>query len=213
MKTIEVLITDLTFPEKLEDKYSKFRPLVSVKYRDLGGQVCFAREAVPGLSKGDYWECEKANKNKPNWVRDNMNHRVDMPKIDESARTVTFSNVPLKALEGVIVEIYDIDVTGFWDNVRKKIVAMLPVLAVPYLPATLPLSLQLIKSAYEQGTGTKVNDLAKGLIDKAMGKEDNSARSIWIRSEALSGTRSKKVTLMGPGVQGDYSVSLQLTVS
>jgi len=70
MNNVEVTINDRIFPAKLEDKYCKFRPLVSIKYRDLGDQICFAREAIAGIDKGDYWECEMANKNQDNGVRD-----------------------------------------------------------------------------------------------------------------------------------------------
>ena len=65
MSTIDVTLTDPIFPPKLEDKYCKFRPLISVRYRDSDNKVMFAREALPGLGKGDYWECEKGNKGKP----------------------------------------------------------------------------------------------------------------------------------------------------
>jgi hypothetical protein len=34
MATIDITVTDLTFPDKLEDKYCKFRPLISVRYQD-----------------------------------------------------------------------------------------------------------------------------------------------------------------------------------
>src|SRR4051812_37289910 len=122
-----------------------------------------------------------------------------MNKIDSSQRTITFSNVPVKALEAIIVEIYDIDVTGFWDKLRKELLTVVPILAVPFIPATLPLSISLIKSAVEMGTGTKVSDLSKGIIDKAMGKENNSARSIWVRTQPLTGLKSKSYTLVGGG--------------
>ena len=213
MATIEITVTDLIFPEKLDDKYCKFRPLISVRYRDLGDQVVFEREAIPGLSKGDYWECEKGNKKKDNYVRDEANHKVDMNKIDVTQRTITFSNLPLKKLEMIIVEIYDIDVTGFWDKLRKELLTVVPILAAPYIPVALPLSLTIIKAAVEQGTGKKVTDLSKGIIDKAMGKENNSARSIWVRSQPLTKKAKQSIVLTGGGTQGDYSVGLDIAVS
>ena len=213
MATIEITVTDLIFPEKLDDKYCKLRPLISIRYRDLGDQVIFEREALPGLGKGDYWECEKGNNKKDNYVRDEANHKVDMNKIDATKRTITLSNIPLKKLEMIIVEIYDIDVTGFWDKLRKELLTVVPILAAPYLPVALPLSLTIIKGAIEQGTGKKVTDLSKGIIDKAMGKENNSARSIWVRSQPLSKKAKQSIVLTGGGTQGDYSVGLDIAVS
>ena len=113
----------------------------------------------------------------------------------------------------IIVEIYDIDVTGFWDKLRKELLTVIPILAAPYLPVALPLSLTIIKGAIEQGTGKKVTDLSKGIIDKAMGKENNSARSIWVRSQPLSKKAKQSIVLTGGGTQGDYSVGLDIAVS
>jgi len=42
MATIEITLTDLTFPSKLDDKYCKFRPLVSIRYRDSGDKIMYA---------------------------------------------------------------------------------------------------------------------------------------------------------------------------
>lgn len=213
MATLDVTLTDLTFPANLEDKYCKFRPLISIRYRDSGDKAMFAREAMPGLGKGDYWECEKGNKSKPNYVRDEVGHKVDMNKVDVSKRQITFSDIDLKKLETVMVEIYDVDVSGFWDKLRKELLKVLPVAAAAFIPATLPVTLTLIKNAIEQGTGKKVADLEKGLIDKAMGKEDNVARSIWVHSQPLTNDPKQTSTITGGGVHGDYSVSLEIEVS
>jgi hypothetical protein len=48
MASIDITVTDLTFPANLEDKYCKFRPLISVRYKDSQGQTAYAREALPG---------------------------------------------------------------------------------------------------------------------------------------------------------------------
>jgi hypothetical protein len=65
----------------------------------------------------------------------------------------------------------------------------------------------------EQGTGKKVSDLQKGLIDKAMGKEDSAARSLCLRSHTLTDDSQHTLTITGAGVQGDYSVSLEIKVA
>ena len=54
MATIAVTVTDLIFPANLEDKFCKFRPLISIRYRDSKDKIMFAREAMPGLGKRDY---------------------------------------------------------------------------------------------------------------------------------------------------------------
>ena len=214
MATLDITLTDLTFPAKLEDKYCKFRPLVSIRYRDSNDKIMYAREALPGLGKRDYWECEKDNKNKPDYVRHLTEPKVDMDKLDASRREIIFNDLDLKKLETVIVEIFDIDIkSGFWDKLRENVIKVLPLAVAPFIPATLPLTLTLIKGAVEQGTGKQVSDLEKGLIDKAMGREDGIARSLWVHSEPLTADPQQTITIGGEGVHGDYSVTLNLEVS
>ena len=93
MDTIDIVLTDLTFPANLEDKFCKFRPLISIRYRDSKDKIVFAREAMPGLGKRDYWECEKDNKSKPDYVRDEAGHKVDMEKLDPSRREIIFNDL------------------------------------------------------------------------------------------------------------------------
>lgn len=213
MATINVTLTDLTFPAKLEDKYCKFRPLISIRYRDADNKIMYAREALPGLGKRDYWECEKGNKSKPNYVRHATEPKVDMDKVDVSKRELAFNDLDVQKLERVEVEIFDVDVSGFWDNLRKELLKILPVAVAPFIPATLPLTLTLIKDAVEQGTGKKVKDLQKSLLDKATGREDGVARSIWVRSKTLTSSPQQTLTVDGAGVQGDYSVTLEMEVT
>jgi hypothetical protein len=71
----------------------------------------------------------------------------------------------------------------------------------------------LVKAAVEKATGKNVKDLEKGLISKLIGKEDGAARSIFARSQQLTNPPPAKVTLAGPGTQGNYSVSLEIEAS
>jgi hypothetical protein len=211
MDTIIVTLTDLTFPAKLEDKFCKFRPLISIRYRDSNDKIMFAREAMPGLGKRDYWECEKDNKSKPDFVRHDSESKVDTNKLGVFRREITFSDLDVKKLERLDVEIYDIDIkSGFFDAFKDNLLKVLPVAVAPFFPATLPITLTLIKSAVEQGTNKKISDLQKGLIDKAIGKEDGAARSIFAHSQILTSDPKQTITINGAGVQGNYSVTLEI---
>jgi hypothetical protein len=90
---------------------------------------------------------------------------------------------------------------------------VLPVAATPFFPATVPITLTLIKAAVEQGTNKKVSDLQKSVIEKAIGKEDGAARSIFVQSQDLTSDPKQTITLTGPGVHGDYSVSLEIAAN
>jgi len=214
MDTLDITLTDLTFPAKLEDKFCKFRPLISIRYRDSSNKLMFAREAMPGLGKRDYFECEKANKNKPDFVRHDSEPKVDMDKLAVSSREITFSGLDISKLERLDVEVFDIDIkSGFFDAFKDNLLKVLPVAAAPFIPATLPVTLTLIKNAVEQGTNKKISDLQKGLIDKAIGKEDGAARSIFAKSQTLTNEPSQTITLKGAGVEGAYSLTLEIEAS
>jgi len=214
MDTIIVTLTDLTFPAKLEDKFCKFRPLISIRYRDSNDKIMFAREAIPGLGKRDYFECEKGNKNKPDFVRHDSEPKIDTNKAGVSRREITFSDIDVKTLERIDVELFDVDIkSGFFDAFKDNLLKTLPVAVTPFFPATLPITLTLIKSAVEQGTNKKVSDLQKSVIDKAIGKEDGAARSIFAQSQTLTSEPKQTITLTGAGVQGDYSITLALEAS
>jgi hypothetical protein len=213
MATIDIIVTDLTFPEKLEDKYCKFRPLISVRYRDSQDRITYAREALPGLGPRDYWECEKGNKSKDNYVRDATAPKVDMNKVDVSQREIIFNDLDIKSFERVEIELFDIDIKVGWEKVVQGALKMLPANALQFINPALPVTLTLVKAAVEKATGKNVQDLEKSLLNKAIGKEDGAARSIFVRSQDLTNPPAQPLTVTGPGTQGNYSISLTMNVS
>jgi hypothetical protein len=210
---IDITVMDLTFPSNLEDKYCKFRPLISVRYKDSQDKTSYAREALPGLGARDYWECEKSNKKKDNYVRHDTLPKVDMDKLDVSRREISFNDLDLKNLERVELEIFDVDIKSGWEKVVQTGLKMLPQDALVRLNPDLPLTLTQVKDAVEKGTGKKVDDLEKALLNKLIGKEDGAARSIWVRSQDLTNPPAQTLTITGPGKQGNYSVTLRMVVS
>lgn len=213
MANIDITVTDLTFPANLEDKYCKFRPLISVRYKNSEGKTTYAREALPGLGPRDYWECEKDNRKKDNYVRHDTLPKVDMNKLDVSQREIIFSDLDVKSLERVEVEIFDIDIKTGLEKALQTGLKLLPQDALVLINPALPVTLTLVKEAVERGTGKKVDDLEKSLINKLIGKEDGAARSIWVHSRDLTNPPAPSITITGPGKQGNYSLTLQLEVT
>jgi len=213
MATIDVVVTDLTFPANLEDKFCKFRPLISLRYKDSQGKPTHAREALPGLGPRDYWECEKDNKKKDNFVRHDTLPKVDMNKLDISQREIIFNDLDVKKLERVEVEIFDIDIKTGLEKMVQTGLKMLPQDALVLINPALPITLTLVKEAVEKGTGKKVDDLEKSLINKLIGKEDGAARSIWVHSQDLADPPPQSLTITGPGKQGNYSITLQMEIT
>lgn len=212
MATVDIIVTDLTFPKDLKDAFCKFRPLISLRYRDANNKILFAREALPGLGNRDYWECEKDNKNKGDYVRHDTEPKVDMDKLDIMKREIIFNDIELKSLERIEIELFDIDIKVGWEKVLQTVLKSLPANITTLINPALPLTLNLIKEALEKGSGKKVADLEKGLISKAIGKDDGAARSIWARSKELTDPLPETLTLTGPGTEGNYSMTLKIEV-
>jgi hypothetical protein len=211
MANINVVLTNLAFPEKLEDKYCKFRTLISLRYTDSQDQTKYAREALPGLGSRDYWECELGNKKKDNYVRHSTKSQVDMTRVDISKREIVFNDLDVKTLDRLELELFDIDIKTGWEKVVQTGLKLLPPDAVTFIDPKLPLTLNTVKTAMEKGTGKKVDDLEKKLLNKLIGKEDGAARSIWVRSQPLSNQPKQTLTITGPGKQGDYSMTIEIT--
>jgi hypothetical protein len=214
MPTVDLVVTDLTFPAKLEDKYCKFRPLISLRYKDSSGKPTYAREALPGLGSRDYWECEKGNKKKDNYVRHDTLPKVDMDnKLDISQREIIFSDLDVKSFERVEIELFDIDIKTGWEKVVQVALNSLPEDVLKNLNPALPPTLTLIKGAIEKATGKKIDDLEQSFLNKIIGKEDGAARSIWVRSMEVTNPLPETITISGPGKQGNYSITLKIEAS
>jgi len=213
MSSVDVVITDLTFPDHLEDKYCKFRPLISVRYVDSNDQTKYAREALPGLGSRDYWECERGNKKKDNYVRHATKPMVDFERVDISQREVLFSDLDVKKLERLEVELFDIDIKTGLEKLVQTGLKLLPPEAVIFINPMLPVTLTAVKLAVEKGTGKNVNDLEKKVINKLIGKDDGAARSIFVKTEPLTNEPNQVLTLKGPGKHGNYSMTFEVTVT
>jgi len=210
MSSVDIVITDLTFPAHLEDKFCKFRPLVSVRYTDSNDQTKIVREALPGLGPRDYWECEKANKKKDDFVRHQTKPMVDMDRVDISKREILFSDLDVKKLERLEVELFDIDIKTGFEKLVQTGLTLLPPEALTFLTPGFPVTLIAVKAAVEKGTGKSVNDLEKKVLNKLIGKADGAARSIFVKTQPLTNDPNQVLTVKGPGKQGDYSMTFEI---
>ncbi len=120
MANIKLTVTDFTFPADLKDKYAAFRLSAFLRYTDSEDKLVDVMEVIPGAGNTDYWECEKGNKNRPDFVRHSTLPKIDITKVDESRREALFAGLKFKSLERVTVKIYDIEKDGKWDKVFRE---------------------------------------------------------------------------------------------
>lgn len=176
MTTVEITVTELTFPPELEDKFCRFRPLISLRYRDSNGKPVFARAALPGLGERDFWDCELKHKNDDVYVRDANAPRVDIGRVPITQRQVTFSDLDVKSFERMDIEIFDIDTKPGWKQTLEKALETFPPEVLLSFQPQIPAALMLVKAAVEKGTGKNLADLEMDLLNKLIGKKDGLAR-------------------------------------
>jgi hypothetical protein len=120
MANIKLTVTDFTFPADLKDKFAAFRLSVFLRYLDKDDKLVDVMEVIPGVGDSDFWECEKGNKKKQNFVRHATLPKIDITKVSESRREALFAGINFKSLERVTVKIYDIEKDGKWDKAFRE---------------------------------------------------------------------------------------------
>lgn len=117
MPTFELTLEGFQFPESLEESRSTFRFLVDVRYIDTDGKYATAHAVLPGLDT--HWECEKGQKDKPNFVRpDDLSAEFDMDKIDVWDRLII--RLRARDIDSLQVKVIDIEKGGgLLDKVKE----------------------------------------------------------------------------------------------
>lgn len=190
MANIKLTVTDFTFPADLKDDFAAFRLSVFLRYTDSNDKLVDVMEVIPGVGEADYWECEKGNKKKPNFVRDPSLPKIDTTKVDESRREALFSGLKVKSLERVVVRIYDIEKDGKFDKIIRDGLQLGLGLSVGMLVAGTPFTIGNILTA------KKGKDEDRGEIEKKVSEIIDStlkagkARLIWEHSADIEGITS-----------------------
>jgi len=214
MSTVRITVTELTFPQQLEDAFCRFRPLISLSYINSSGQPVIARAALPGIGERDFWDCElKHKKDLEVYVRDDNAPKVDMKKLNVKKRQVMFENLDVRSFERIDVEVFDIDTIPGWRKTLEVVLQNLPKEALLALQPEVPAALMIVKAAVEKQSGKKLLDLEGDLLDKLIGKKDKVARSIWLSTgQDLSNPPEATVRLTGAGRKGEYALSMKIEI-
>ena len=193
MSNIVLTVTDFTFPADLPDKYAAFRLQVYLRYADTDGNLKEVMEVTPGAGENDYWECEKKNKKKPNFVRHPTLPRIDTTKVDVASRAVLFAGLKFASLDRVTVKIYDVEKDSKFDNlVRDGLKLAFPV-AVNLLSGGTAITVGNILTELKKKSGkdedrSDVEKKVNEVIDST--KKAGKTRLIWTHSADIEGITS-----------------------
>jgi hypothetical protein len=191
MPNILLTVTDFTFPADLKDKYASFRLQVYLRYTDADGKLVDVMEVIPGAGDEDYWECEKGNKNRPNFVRDPKLPRLDTTKVDEAARQAVFAGLKYKALDRVRVKVYDIEKDGQWDKILRKGLKLAFGVGIELLSAGTAITVGNVLSVLKKSKAADRSEVEKQFDDMIdASKKAGRTRLIWEHSADIEGITS-----------------------
>ena len=193
MANIRLTVTDFTFPADLKDKFAAFRLSIFLRYLNDKDELVDVMEVMPGVGDTDFWECEKGNKKKQNFVRHPTLPKIDITKVNESRREALFSGINFKSLERVTVRIYDIEKDGKWDKVfRDGIQLAFGVglsLATGGAPITVGNALKEVnKKLAKDADRTEIEKKFKEIIDNSA--KQGRSRLLWEQSADIEGITS-----------------------
>jgi hypothetical protein len=207
-------LTDFTFPANLEDKFAAFRLVVTLRYVDENDDILTAMEVIPGVGKTEYWECEKGNKDKINYVRHPTLPKLDTDKVDEMQRQAIFSKLKIKKLERVSVKIYDVEKDGKMDKLFREGLKLAFQVALEFAETGLPITIGNVKKKLEEKLGANVE---RGVIEskvlEAIDKLANAGktRRLWEHSAKIGAVASGgSFNVTGGSNVGDFALSFSL---
>lgn len=191
MANVTLTVTDFTFPADLKDKFAAFRLSVTLRYMDADDKLIDVMELLPGAGDKDYWECEKGNKNKPNFVRHPTLPKIDTTKVDKAAREALFAGLKFKSLERVTVKIYDIEKDGKWDKIARKGLKIAFGVAINMLSAGTAITVGNVLTAIKKSKDADRSEVEKEfnkMIDDSV--KAGRSRLLWEHSADIEGITS-----------------------
>lgn len=207
MPTYEITLTDFSFPKTLEEARSTFCFLISLRYVTVEDKFATVQAVLPGLDS--YWECEKAHKGKPNYVRHPTLPKFDMAKIDVWDRLLFM--LKAKELHSLQIKVIDIEKTGGWlDKMKEYVGAMIQSLlgtAKAVVTGAVPPPVAFVKDIL----GNAVDDVESLVLAKLAGMKGQEFL-LFKKSVTEFPAAGGAISIAGVGAQGDYEVTLDVRV-
>jgi hypothetical protein len=191
MANVVLTVSDFTFPADLKDDFAAFRLAVTLRYSDADGTFVDVKEVIPGAGNDDYWECEKGNKKKKNYVRHSTLPKIDTTKVDVSRREALFAGLKFKSLERVAVKIYDIEKDGMWNKILDKSLKLAFGVGLELLSAGTAITVGNVLTELKKSKAADRSEVEKqfdDLIDSSL--KAGRSRLLWEHSADIEGITS-----------------------
>lgn len=216
MANVRLTVTDFTFPADLPDKFAAFRLMVTLRYIDTDDKLQDVMEVIPGVGDGDFWECEKGNKKKANFVRHSTLPKIDTTKVDESRREAVFAGLKIKSFERVAVKIFDVEKDGKLDVLLRDAIKLAFGIGLDLATSGLPFTVgnalaQLNKKLPKNADRSEVEKKFIEIIDNSA--KNNKTRLLWEHSADIEGiTTGDHFAVTGNSQPGIFTVDFGIKI-
>lgn len=191
MPNVLFTVTDFKFPADIKDKFAAFRLAVSLRYVKTDGTLAVVRDFIPGAGNEDYWECEKGNKGKANYVRHPTLPQIDTTKVGVPRREVLFSGLEFQSLDRVSVKIYDVEKDGKWDQILTTGLKLAFGVGLEILSSGTAITVGNVLTQLKKHKDAERSEVEKQfdeLIDARL--KQNKTRLLWEHSSDIEGITS-----------------------
>jgi hypothetical protein len=216
MKNVTLTVNEFIFPADLKDKFAAFRLLVTLQYKDTAGNIVSVMEAIPGLGKEDYWECEKSEMSKPNSVRHPTLPQLDTDKVDETRREAVFSGLEFQQLRRVSVKIYDVEKDSKWDRALIKAAQVAFSVAIDFVGTGGPLTIGNLRKALNKKLAEDAKpEAVEKLVNDFLASQANAGKTrlIWEHSKKIDTLETGQgFTVTGSAAVGAFVVKFGMVI-
>ena len=179
MPLFELKLTQFLFPKELPNKKANFRFVVDLRFIDDKGRFTTEHAVMPSLDT--FWECDREEKDKPNYVRgsedvklkiDDTDYRCSQFKMDNNMDIDEWDRliflVKGNNVHSIQFKVIDVNREDAWDKVKPFLTGMVEAVIGKIkgvIPGNLPLSLP-------ESLGGATDDVQSFLLKKLAGGND-----------------------------------------
>lgn len=203
----ELRLAGFRFPDALPADKANFRFVIDIRYVDTDGAFTTAHVVMPGLDT--FWECAPDKSGAPNYVRARNEAAFDMDAIDKwDSLILVFRATNVHSIN---VSVFDVNRRDAWDKIRDNLGPLIE--AVLGKPRTVLPALGPAGATIGGRLGDAADDIRSYALKRFAGGGD---MVLFKRSGDLVAPvppqTSVRVPISGRGSEGDYTVTVSLSV-
>ena len=200
-----LMLTEFSFPKKLDNDKANFRFVVTVRYVAARGKLVSETTVLPGLDS--YWECDTRRHRDWDYLRRPGLSELAIERIDPWDRLIL--HMRAEAIHSLQFKVFDVDRKDAWDRIQDVLrdfvgaILHLGHKAIPSLPPPI--------RNLNDSVGSVAEDLETWVLQKLAAQKDK----VLFRGSHFFIDPSEPVAgpVGGRGVGGQYAIGFEVTGS